>query len=317
MNNPRLEGPAKAQSIYPVPAAPPEVEIEKPIHKKVQSKSILAGLPSILGSLGPLPIILALGVVGKNFSPVRPVHPATLPALPPPPEPPIIEAAVQAKPPSITRSGLGIRHRGAKKVEAMLVPEPPPPPPPPPPPEPRAVRPSAPPVDMKNLLGDIAGYLPGSSSISASKAAKVMGMVDELRNVNTSSTVGIMPSSNPMDRHIGLLNALSRNLPFAGASNLGKVGQVISMVSTLKSGSGLMNSLGSLGGLNGLGGLGNMGNMGNMAGMLRNVMAQPVEAASAPSQADGIKDTVNKLLGGMNDQQKSDLMEKAKSFLGK
>jgi hypothetical protein len=177
-------------------------------------------------------------------------------------------------------------------------------------PAPRAAAPARPapkPTDIKNLLSDLTGYLPGSGNASVARISRIIGIADELKSIdNPANTFTSSLPADPLSRHIGLLNALSRNLPITGATHLGKASQVLSMVNTLKGGGGQ--------------------NLGNMAGMLSGMMGQnQVQSKSAapemknvtPAQADGIKDTVNRLLSGMDDKQKNELLDKAKNFLGK
>ncbi len=272
-----------------------EVTSARPDRTPVRSQAA-GGLGAVMGSMGPLPLVLAIGALSRGgglgsvlgMGSQRRPH-GELPALPAP----------------RTQSDDG---------EA-----------PAPQPRVRPNRPAMPPVDMKSLLGDIAGYLPGNSGMSATKVSKVLGMVDELRNVNNPAAYIASPTTaNPMDRNIGLLSALGRNLPFAGAGNLTMIGQMMGMVNGFR-GNAVQSQSASAGGpLGALGQLSNLGNMANMANMMRTAMAQPpqpqpqeVRATIVPNPAtDNLKDTVNRLLGGMDDRQKSELMAKARQFLG-
>jgi hypothetical protein len=178
-------------------------------------------------------------------------------------------------------------------------------------PEPEAQRPAAPvrrtpqPAEIKGLLADLAGYLPGTGGAQASRIAKIIGLADEMKSINApGSAVTFAQPADPLDRNIGLLNALGRNLPFAGAEHLGRAGQVLSLVNTIRGGGAGQG-------------------LGNMAGMLRTAMSQSQAPSPGgmknitPEQADGLKSTVNRLLSGMDDKQKDDLLNKAKDFLGK
>jgi hypothetical protein len=189
---------------------------------------------------------------------------------------------------------------------------------------------ATPPVDMRSLLGDIAGYLPGNSAVSATKASKVLGMIDELRAPGGPSTVA-MTSVNPMERNMGLLGALGRNLPFAGAGNLTMISQMMGMVNTFRGGmqSQSFGGGGTGGPLGALSALGSLGNVANVMNTMRaaGAMSPPpqpqaqqqqppvLQGTVLPSQND-IKDTVNRLLSGMDDRQKSELMARARQFLG-
>ncbi len=270
-----------------------EITSARPDRKPVRSQAA-GGLGAVMGSMGPLPLVLAIGELSRGGglgsvlgmgSQRRPR--GAIPALPAP--------RVQSE-----------------DAEATA-------------PSPRVQpnRPAMPPVDMKSLLGDIAGYLPGNSGMSATKVSKVLGMVDELRNVNNPAAYIASPTTaNPMDRNIGLLSALGRNLPFAGAGNLTMIGQMMGMVNNFRGNTVQSTSAG--GPLGALGQLSNLGNMANMANIMRTAMAQPpqpqpqeVKATVVPNPAnDNLKDTVNRLLGGMDDRQRSELMAKARQFLG-
>ena len=193
-------------------------------------------------------------------------------------------------------------------------------------------------VDMKSLLGDIAGYLPGNSGLSATRASKMLGMMDELRSpVGPTTAAATVTTMNPMERNMGLIGALGRNLPIAGAGNLTMISQMMGMMNNFRGTmqtQGVQNGGGPLGALSALGNLGNMANMvntmrtvGGAMNTMGNMGAAPSQQPQAqqappvlqgtvlPSQND-IKDTVNRLLNGMDDRQKSDLMEKARQFLG-
>lgn len=306
--------PSPAELPEPIPVTYHEplpsmgVTPEKPATRK---KSVGAhGLGGLLGNLGGLvgnlggglggiggilPIVLVIGALsGGNLFTGAKAQPALPPGKP--------EAAPEPEAPG---PQAGKKPRRALRTEAE--PATPAPPLSTPPPQPSSPpRPAPKPAEIKNLLGDLAGYLPGSGSASAAKVSRIIGIADELRSLGGEATFAASAPEDPMNRHIGLLNVLSRNLPMAGAENLGRASQVLSLVSSLR------------GGGQGLGGLGNLG---NMAGMLRGAMAPQPSAPEmkniTPQQADGIKDTVNRLLSGMDDKQKDELLDKAKNFLGK
>lgn len=292
---------------YHEPAPPPDVTPEKPAarNKKVGAHGIgglLGNLGGLVGNLGGglggiggiLPIVLVIGALsgGSMLTGTK-----TRPALPPPkpetaPEPVAPEPQTGRKP------------RRALRTEAE--PAAPPPPPPEPPQASPPPRPAPKPAEIKNLLGDLAGYLPGNGSASAAKISRIIGIADELRSLGGNEMFTASAPADPMNRHIGLLNVLSRNLPMSGAENLGRASQVLSLVNSLR-GSGQ--------------GMGGLGNLGGMADMLRGAMSPQQSAPEmkniTPQQSDGIKDTVNRLLSGMDDKQKNELLDKAKNFLGK
>ncbi len=278
-----------------------EVTSARPDRKPVRSQAA-GGLGAAMGSMGPLPLVLAIGALSRGGGGLGSV----------------LGMGSQRRPRG-ARPALPAPRAQSEDAEA-------------PAPSPRVQpnRPAMPPVDMKSLLGDIAGYLPGNSGMSATKVSKVLGMVDELRNVNNPAAYIASPTTaNPMDRNIGLLSALGRNLPFAGAGNLTMIGQMMGMVNNFR-GNAVQSQGASAGGpLGALGQLSNLGNMANMANMMRTAMAQTPQAPQPRPQpqevkatvvpnpaADNLKDTVNRLLGGMDDRQKSELMARARQFLG-
>lgn len=310
---------SESQGSAPMPVIPPDPPKAKPVRAKAAA-SPLGGLGNLLGGGGiggVLPIVLIasalqgnrgpipslFGAAGRKSLPVAAVEKKAepVPAAPRPEEKPEPKTGVKRR-----------TQLKEDKKEQSAAEQPVPAPEPIPINRQPAVpfRKSPQPTDVKNLLSDLAGYLPGAGSTHASRIAKVIGLADEMKSLNNpGETFSLSQPADPIDRHIGLLNALGRNLPFAGASNLGKASQVLSVVNALRGGGGQ--------------GLGNIGNLGNMAGMLRTAMSQGPAAASpsmkniTPDQADGLKSTVNKLLSGMDDKQKNDLLNKAKDFLGK
>ena len=319
----------------------------------VSAKSIpaspLAGLGAGIGNLGVLPIVLLISSLQKGRGQQGVRQSAAPPVLPGgtlknEPAQPVKESAngkpAKGKPNTATGSKTtqgapvtaaataqpepapqaGRKPRSSLRAYRKPAPEKPPEPAPtiadapdPAPQQARQPRPSPKPHEIRNLLSDLSGYLPGTGSMSAARISKIMGIAEELRNLDGSA--GVFASSaaataNPMDRNIGLLNALSRNLPMTGASHLGRASQVLTLVNTLSSS----------------GGSGGLGNLSNMAGMIGGMMNQNQNQNQSqhqemknvtPSQAEGLKDTVNKLLSGMDEKQKNDLLDKAKNFLGK
>lgn len=290
------------RSEAPVPALP-EPRAAKPARKKA---ALPGGLGGLLGGgqgggIGSvLPILLIAGALQRGRSPA-PAARQIQPAIP-------AETGAQAAEINAATARSAANERRGKPGKLAV--------PPPPKPEtapapaaaqtPAAQRPPIPlrrapqPTEIKNLLSDLAGYLPGTGGAQASRIARVIGLADEMKSLNTpGDSISFAQPADPLDRQIGLLSALGRNLPFAGASSLGRASQMLTMVSTLR----------------GSGGQG----LGNMAGVLRNAMspAQPEMKNITPEQADGIKSTVNRLLSGMDDKQKDALLSKAKDFLGK
>lgn len=327
-----------------------------PVKAKAVPAMPLSGILSGgLGSLGILPVVLIISALQKGRSlPIgRQANPAAqqlaLPAVPV--AAPVTAAvpgarggvkaaeiasvkaaqvhspATAAADPLMPAPAIGPKQRNQlrsykKPVEPAKAPDPEPVPVSTPKPV-QPPRPQPRPADIKNLLSDLAGYLPGTGNVSVARVSKIMGIADELRSIDNSGSVyaASLPA-NPLDRHIGLLNVLGRNLPMSGASNIGRASQVLSLVNTIKGGSGGGQNMGNMAGM--LGGLMGGQNMGSMAGMLGGLMGsqsqpqqQPEMKNVTPSQAEGIKDTVNRLLSGMDDKQKSELLDKAKDFLGK
>jgi hypothetical protein len=295
-----------SQTEAPVPVLPGR-KADMPVRAKTAP---LGGLGNLLGGGlgsgigGVLPILLIAGALQRG----RPGIPAQAPrhALPAVPAESLETQTAEVSAASV-RSGTKQRRANAGRL-----PSPPPPKPeavPEPVPAQTPIRRAPEPAHVKSLLSDLAGYLPGTGGMHASRIAKVIGLADEMRSINTPGEVASFAQpADPLDRHIGLLNVLGRNLPFAGAANLGRASQVLTMVSTLRGG-------GSGAGL---------GNMAGMAGMLRNAMGQAPSAQAqpdmknvTPAQAEGLKNTVNRLLSGMDDKQKDALLSKAKDFLGK
>jgi hypothetical protein len=338
------------------PAPPPPPPVDAPVHvKSVQAQALpapgLGGLGGLLGSLGGglggglggiLPVVLVVSALQKGrglpfgAQPKVAARQQSLPVIPVEAEATPLKAATAAHKPAHEKQSrqktgaiaeehspptpapksepkTGLKQRTQLRTEKRpaeaaktTTPDPAPMP------SPRQAAPARPapkPAEIKNLLSDLAGYLPGTGSSSVSKISKIIGIADEIKSIDNSPGIfAAAQNDDPLNRHIGLLNVLGRNLPFAGASNLGKASQVLSIVNTLRSNNGP--------------------NIGNMAGMIQNMMgpmspmspqqSSPQEMKNiTPAQADGIKDTVNRLLSGMDDRQKNDLLDKAKDFLGK
>ncbi len=274
-----------------------------PPQRPVQRQGLAGLLPALGGGGIPvLPLVVAVGAMQRGRGGILPQRnrpaaktmPAALPA--PVPQP----AATPANPGQQHRQHtqpaappVPVAEAVAQPMEQRL---------------PRPMRPTTPPVDVRSLLNDISGYLPASTGTSAARAARLMGLADEIRSLGQQNTMTMASAfTNPIDRHVGILNALGRNVP--GAANLGQMSQVLGVVNTLR------NAGGGLGALSSLGNLGNM--LGSMNAMSSPPPPRPLELKRPPSQGDGLKDTVTRLLNGMDDKQKATLMDQARNFLGK
>ncbi len=310
--------PAQTTEIHndPTPAqtSPPRAPTPK---TKASAQGPLSGLGASLGNMGPLPLALAAGAVQRGRK-----QPATRTGA----VPPLPDALSEGRDGSVKASSIqqasgaqtGRKPRSLRDMQSppstdtiiqQAVPVAPPRPA-------RIARPGPKPHEIRGLLNDLSGYLPGSGGASVAKVGKIIGIADELRGINSGGVFTASAPANPMDRSIGLMNVLSRNMKTGGASSLGRATQVLSLVNTLKGAGGGQ-------GMGGLGALGGLGNIGSMAGMLGGMMNQQPTAPAqqiknvTPAQADGIKDTVNRLLSGMDDKKKAELLDRAKDLLGK
>ncbi len=303
-----------SDTIYPaLPGGNEKPAVEGVVHKAashppqrpVQRQGLAGLLPSLgSGGIPVLPLVVAVGamqrgrggIMTQRSRPAAKAAPAALPAPVPVPQP----EPAPAKPAQRHRQRTQPAAEPAPVVEMVAQPVEQP--------APRPMRPAAPPVDVRSLLNDLSGYLPASSGASAARAARLMGLADEIRSLGQQDPSTMISSfTKPIDRHMGILNALGRNVP--GASNLGQVSQVLGMVN------GLRNAGGGLGALSSLGNLGSV--LGNMSAMNTPTPPRPLELKRPPSQGDGLKDTVTRLLNGMDDKQKASIMDQARNFLGK
>ncbi len=308
--------PAQTVEIHNHPASTPADPSKAPAPKaKASPANPLAGLGATLGNMGPLPLALAAGAMQKGRGQPSARASAAQPFPDVKSERDISVKAATA--PQVAMAQTGRKPHSLREVQTppisdttiqQAVPAAQPRPA-------RIARPGPKPHEIRGLLNDLSGYLPGSGGASVARVGKIMGIADELRNINNTGVFTTSAPANPMDRSIGLLNVLSRNMQTGSASSLGRATQVLSLVNTLK-------GAGSGQGLGGLGALGGLGNIGSMAGMLGGMMNQQPTAAPAqqiknvtPAQADGIKDTVNRLLSGMDDKKKAELLDRAKDFL--
>lgn len=157
-------------------------------------------------------------------------------------------------------------------------------------------------ANLRGLLGDLAPYVPGGRQLNV--MTEVMDMATRVRQMRSEPQARIASPAtaggDPLQRSIGLISALRRNIPAMDHPSLSRFEQTAGMMGMMK------NSMGALGSMGGLGGLGQIGNMLQGMNQLPAAPAEPEPQALPDNNPAALAGQVSRMLGSMDEAQKKE-----------